>query len=152
MGKRKPVDSMQLLYHFRIGRTTVPALTLSLDEPLTRNSACDLLRISDEELPVLLTAARAAKERFKPGIITYSRKVFLPLTNLCRDYCGYCTFRRDPGDVGAHTMTPEEVLAVAQQGENLGCSEALFSLGDKPEMLFAEMRDTLRHLGYRSTL
>jgi FO synthase len=100
----------------------------------------------------LLDAARALKERFRPGIVTYSRKVFLPLTNLCRDYCGYCTFRRDPGDPGAHTMTPEEVLDVARQGEKLGCTEALFSLGDKPEMLFPEMRDTLRHLGYRSTL
>jgi len=152
MGKRKPVDSRQLLYHFRIGRTTVPALTLSLDEPLTRNSACDLLRISDEELPVLLTAARAAKERFKPGIITYSKKVFLPLTNLCRDYCGYCIFRRDPGQPGAHTMTPEEVLSVAKEGERLGCTEALFSLGDKPELAFPEMRETLKHLGYNSTL
>ena len=82
-------------------------------------------------------------------MVTYSRKVFLPLTNLCRDYCGYCTFRRDPGEPGAHTMTPEEVLAVAQQGEKLGCTEALFSLGDKPEMLFPEMRDELRRLGYQ---
>ncbi len=85
-------------------------------------------------------------------MITYSRKVFLPLTNLCRDYCGYCTFRRDPGEPGAHTMTPEEVLAVARQGEKLGCTEALFSLGDKPELLFPQMRETLRHLGHNSTL
>ena len=100
----------------------------------------------------MLAAAHAAKERFKPGVITYSRKVFLPLTNLCRDYCGYCTFRRDPGDPGAHTMTPDEVLSVARAGEKLGCTEALFSLGDKPELLFPEMRETLRHLGYKSTL
>jgi FO synthase len=85
-------------------------------------------------------------------VITYSRKVFIPLTNLCRDYCGYCVFRRDPGDPGAHTMTPEEVLAVVRDGEKLGCTEALFSLGDKPELLFPEMRQTLRRLGYRSTL
>jgi FO synthase len=111
-----------------------------------------LIRCLDEDLPELLAAARAAKERFKPGVITYSRKVFLPLTNLCRDYCGYCTFRRDPGDPGAHTMTPDEVLAVARAGEKLGCTEALFSLGDKPELLFPEMRETLRHLGYKSTL
>ena len=77
-----------------------------------------------------------AKEQFKPGVITYSRKVFLPLTNLCRDYCGYCVFRQDPGDPGAHTMTPDEVLAVVRHGEKLGCTEALFSLGDKPELLF----------------
>jgi 7,8-didemethyl-8-hydroxy-5-deazariboflavin synthase CofG subunit len=118
--------------------------------------SCDLamrlIRCSEDDLPALLAAARAAKDNFKPGVITYSRKVFLPLTNLCRDYCGYCTFRRDPAEPGAHTMTPEEVLAVARAGEKLGCTEALFSLGDKPELLFVEMRDTLRHLGYKSTL
>ncbi len=114
--------------------------------------ACRLLCCDDEILPELLAAAVALKERFRPGVITYSRKVFIPLTTLCRDYCGYCTFRRDPGEPGAHTMTPDEVLAVAQQGEKLGCTEALFSLGDKPEMLFPEMRETLRRLGYRSTL
>ena len=120
--------------------------------PISRESALHLIRCSEDELPELLVAARAVKERFKPGIITYSRKVFLPLTNLCRDYCGYCTFRRDPGEPGAHTMSPDEVLAVARAGERLGCSEALFSLGDKPELLFPEMRETLRHLGYKSTL
>ena len=111
-----------------------------------------MIRCPDDELPELLAAARGARDRFKPGAITYSRKVFLPLTNLCRDYCGYCTFRRDPGEPGAHTMTPDEVRAVARAGEKLGCTEALFSLGDKPELLFPEMRETLRHLGYKSTL
>jgi FO synthase len=120
--------------------------------PIDREAALRLIRCPDADLPELLTAARTAKERFKPGVITYSRKVFLPLTNLCRDYCGYCTFRRDPGDPGAHTMTPDEVVAVARAGEKLGCTEALFSLGDKPELLFPEMRETLRHLGYKSTL
>jgi len=121
-------------------------------EPISRDTAVRLIQCSEDDLPSLLAAARAAKERFKPGIITYSRKVFLPLTNLCRDYCGYCTFRHDPGEPGAHTMTPEEVLTVARAGEKLGCTEALFSLGDKPELLFPEMRETLRHLGYKSTL
>ena len=121
-------------------------------EAASRAAALQLIHCFDDELPALLAAARAAKERFKPGVITYSRKVFLPLTNLCRDYCGYCTFRRDPGAVGAHTMTPDEVLSVARAGEKLGCTEALFSLGDKPELLFPEMRETLRHLGYKSTL
>jgi len=120
--------------------------------PISREAAVHLIGCPDELLPELLAAASAAKELFKPGVITYSRKVFLPLTNLCRDYCGYCTFRRDPGQPGAHTMTPDEVLAVARAGEKLGCTEALFSLGDKPELLFPEMRETLRHLGYKSTL
>ena len=119
---------------------------------ISREVACGLLNLSAAELPELLPAAQAARTRFRPGIITYSRKVFIPLTNLCRDYCGYCTFRRDPGQPGAHTMTPDEVLDVVRAGERMGCTEALFSLGDKPELLFPEMRDTLRYLGYKSTL
>jgi 7,8-didemethyl-8-hydroxy-5-deazariboflavin synthase CofG subunit len=125
---------------------------IKIGSPVSRELALRLIRCADTDLPALLAAARAAKENFKPGEITYSRKVFLPLTNLCRDYCGYCTFRRDPGQAGAHTMTPDEVLSIARAGEKLGCTEALFSLGDKPELLFPEMRDTLRHLGYKSTL
>jgi len=121
-------------------------------EPISRDLACRLLLSGDEALPQLLAAAQRARARFKPAAITYSRKVFIPLTNVCRDYCGYCTFRRDPGEPGAHTMTPDEVMAVVHAGQRMGCTEALFSLGDKPELLFPEMRDTLRHLGYRSTL
>lgn len=133
------------------------SLTVYLDEvrdglPLSREGACLLLRCPDDELPALLGAARELKQRFKPGVITYSRKVFIPLTNLCRDYCGYCTFRRDPGEPDAHTMTPDQVLEVARAGEKMGCTEALFSLGDKPELAFPEMRATLKHLGYNSTL
>jgi FO synthase len=124
----------------------------ALHLPLTRDAACRWIKVDDQELPDLLAAAREARDRFKPSVVTYSRKVFLPLTNLCRDYCGYCTFRHDPGQPGAHTMSPNEVLDVARAGEKLGCTEALFSLGDKPELIFPEMRDTLRKLGFRSTL
>ena len=126
--------------------------SVGYSETISRDEALRSIRCSDAELPDLLIRARASRDRFKPGVITYSRKVFIPLTNLCRDYCGYCTFRRDPGQPGAHTMSPGEVLQIARQGEKLGCTEALFSLGDKPELVFPEMRDTLRKLGYRSTL
>jgi 7,8-didemethyl-8-hydroxy-5-deazariboflavin synthase CofG subunit len=119
---------------------------------VSRDAAIQLLRCPPNDLPDLLQTARYLKEQYRPGVITYSRKVFIPLTNLCRDYCGYCTYRRDPGESGAHTMTPDEVLEVARQGEALGCTEALFSLGDKPEAEFPEMRDLLRKRGYRSTL
>jgi 7,8-didemethyl-8-hydroxy-5-deazariboflavin synthase CofG subunit len=124
---------------------------------ISREAACELIQPDAHEsdrktLPALLDAAQTARARFKPGVITYSRKVFLPLTNLCRDYCGYCTFRRDPGDPGAHTMAPDEVMEVVRAGERMGCTEALFSLGDKPELLFPQMRETLRRLGYKSTL
>jgi FO synthase len=130
-----------------------PSFEAALCDPLeSRNASIRLITCSDEELPRLLALARAARDRCKPGVISYSRKVFVPLTNLCSDYCRYCTFRRDPADPGAHTMTPEEVLRIARQGEQLGCTEALFSLGDKPELRFPEMREALHKLGYRSTL
>jgi 7,8-didemethyl-8-hydroxy-5-deazariboflavin synthase CofG subunit len=131
------------------------AMTAKLDAApaaISRETACQYLRTGDDGLPALLQAAQRVRARFKPGIVTYSRKVFIPLTNLCRDYCGYCTFRRDPGQPGAHTMTPDEVMEVVRAGEHLGCTEALFSLGDKPELLFPEMRDALRRFGYKSTL
>ena len=119
---------------------------------ISRSTALDLMQCPDADLPALLAAAQQLRAQHKGNVITYSRKVFLPLTNLCRDYCGYCIFRRDPGQPGAHTMTPDEVLTVARQGEQLGCTEALFSLGDKPEAIFHEMQDTLHRLGYKSTL
>ena len=119
---------------------------------ISAGDAYGAIDCSDTQLPDLLAEARSVRDRFKSDVITYSRKVFLPLTNLCRDYCGYCIFRRDPAEAGAHTMTPEEVMNVAREGEKLGCTEALFSLGDKPELLFPEMRDTLQRLGHRSTL
>ena len=133
------------------------SLSLVADETsagmaLSRDVACQLISCSDNQLPLLLSAAMAARQHFKPETVTYSRKVFIRLTNLCRDYCGYCTFRRDPGQPGAHTMTPDQVLDIARAGEKMGCTEALFSLGDKPELAFPEMRETLRHLGYKSTL
>ena len=120
--------------------------------PVSCDSAIQLLHCDRDVLPELLSTARFLKEQYQPGVITYSRKVFLPLTNLCRDYCAYCTYRRDPDQPGAHTMSPDEVLQVARQGEALGCTEALFSLGDKPEAEFPEMRQLLRKRGYRSTL
>jgi|HubBroStandDraft_6_1064221.scaffolds.fasta_scaffold00853_13 7,8-didemethyl-8-hydroxy-5-deazariboflavin synthase CofG subunit len=119
---------------------------------VSRESAIQLMGCDDAVFPELLATAFYLKEQYRPGIITYSRKVFIPLTNLCRDYCSYCTYRRDPGQPGAHTMSPDQVLEVAGQGEKLGCTEALFSLGDKPEAVFPEMRDLLRKRGYRSTL
>jgi FO synthase len=146
---REPGESLALA-HTITRRGSV--LDLLNSAPLSREQAYRLIGCSDDELPSLLDAAVHTKERFKPGIISYSRKVFIPLTNLCRDYCGYCIFRRDPREPGAHTMTPDEVLEVARAGEKLGCTEALFSLGDKPELVFPEMRETLRRLGYKSTL
>src|SRR5215831_7270109 len=110
-----------------------------------------LITLPDAALPELLQAANERRDAAKGRTATYSRKVFLPLTNLCRDTCGYCTFVRQPNDPAAHTMTPEEVLATAIAGERLGCTEALFSLGDKPELKYPDYRAWLTSRGYRST-
>lgn len=114
--------------------------------------AVALLSMPASLMPDLLAAAAAARDRGRGRRMTFSAKVFVPLTNLCRDYCGYCTFRRDPGDPGALTMTPEQVVALARAGERLGAKEALFSLGDRPEALFPEYRQFLRRMGHRTTL
>jgi 7,8-didemethyl-8-hydroxy-5-deazariboflavin synthase CofG subunit len=100
----------------------------------------------------LLAAARHVRESGKGTVVSFSKKVFIPLTTLCRDYCSYCTFRKDPGQLGAHFMTPEEVLALAEQGRRAGCKEALFSLGDQPERIFPEAREFLRTQGFTRTL
>lgn len=121
-------------------------------EPLSAQEMVSFERLTSGELLALLQVADSRRARYHGATITYSPKVFLPLTNLCRDYCGYCTFRKDPGEPGAKTMTPDEVLQVAQDGAKLGCKEALFSLGDKPEALFPEMRKTLQQYGHRRTV
>src|SRR5438067_2609653 len=88
----------------------------------------------------------------RPGVITYSRKVFIPLTRLCRDRCGYCTFATVPGRLESPFLSPDEVLAIARQGAALGCKEALFTLGDRPEDRWRQARDWLEASGYGDTL
>lgn len=112
------------------------------------------IRLLDPTAPLdpLLAAAGRLRDRGKGKVVTYSRKAFLPLTNLCRDRCGYCAFRRDPDDADGSIMTPEQVLAIVKEGARLGCMEALFSLGDAPEMVFAEARPRLEGLGHRRTI
>src|SRR5438552_17576210 len=107
-----------------------------------------LLQAQGSELTSVIAAAAELNLRARPQRrVTYSRKIFLPLTNLCRDRCGYCTFVKGPGQQGAHTMTSDEVVSVAREGARLGCKEALFSLGDHPEWRHPEFADTLQELG-----
>jgi FO synthase len=91
-------------------------------------------------------------EAGRPGVITYSRKVFVPLTRLCRDRCHYCTFATTPHRVPAAYLERDEVLAIARQGAALGCKEALFTLGDRPEERWRQAGEWLAARGYHSTL
>jgi 7,8-didemethyl-8-hydroxy-5-deazariboflavin synthase CofG subunit len=121
-------------------------------ESLTLDRASSMLLAEQSPLSELLAAATEIRATGKGTVITFSKKVFIPLTTLCRDYCSYCTFRKDPGQPGAHFMTPDEVLALAEQGRRAGCKEALFSLGDQPERIFPEAREFLRKQGFARTL
>src|SRR3954451_23072089 len=88
----------------------------------------------------------------RPGVVTYSRKVFIPLTRLCRDRCHYCTFATSPGKVPSPYLSVPEVVALARQGAALGCKEALFTLGDRPEDRWPQAAAWLEEAGYGSTL
>src|ERR671928_554301 len=114
-----------------------------------------------EPLDRLLTAASRVRDAGlasagRPGVVTYSRKVFIPLTHLCRDRCHYCTFVTTPGqlrkDGSAPFLSPDEVLQIARDGAALGCKEALFTLGDRPEERWPQARAWLDEAGYDSTL
>jgi FO synthase len=118
----------------------------------------DALRIADgaalgaAEREAVQQAARDVRDRAWGRRITFSPKVFLPLTNLCRNRCRYCSFRRSPGDAGAWTMTPAEVTGWVDRARDAGCAEALFCLGDKPEGVFASYREELASWGHAGTV
>ncbi|WP_116115401.1 bifunctional FO biosynthesis protein CofGH [Amycolatopsis ruanii] len=116
-----------------------------------------LLHARDEDLETLSEHASRIRdaglaEAGRAGVITYSRKVFIPLTRLCRDRCGYCTFATVPGKLDAPFLSPDEVLEIARQGAAMGCKEALFTLGDRPEDRWKQAREWLDAHGYDDTL
>jgi len=111
-----------------------------------------LLSARGERLLDLLGIAARLRELGHGTTVTYSRKVFIPLTMLCRDHCHYCTFAKPPARLDAPFLSPEEVVAIADAGRKLGCKEALFTLGDRPEDRYPEARAWLEERGYRSTL
>ncbi len=119
---------------------------------LSREQGLALIAVQGEELAELQTTAAYLRDQHKGRVVTFSPKVFVPLTNLCRDFCGYCTFRKAPDEHGAQTMTLDEVLRVVRQGKLLGCTEVLFSLGDKPEAIYPEMKQFLGERGHQRTL
>jgi FO synthase len=124
---------------------------LDLDE------ATVLLAARGDALEALLEVAGRVRDAGlvaagRPGVITYSRKVFIPLTRLCRDRCHYCTFATVPGRLPAPYLSVDEVVAIAAQGAAMGCKEALFTLGDRPEDRWAAASEWLEAAGYDSTL
>jgi FO synthase len=106
----------------------------------------------DLPLPELMARAGAVRARRTGSRVTYSPKVFVPLTNLCRDRCGYCTFAQPPRALDAPFLTPEQVLAIAARGAEAGCHEALFTLGERPELRYVEAQQWLTEHGYASTV
>jgi FO synthase len=116
-----------------------------------------LLQARGGELEALCVVAARVRDAGldacgRPGVVTYSRKVFIPLTRLCRDRCHYCTFATTPGRLPAPYLTIEQVVDIARQGAAVGCKEALFTLGDRPELRWTQAAEWLEAAGYASTL
>ncbi|MBT4162986.1 MAG: 7,8-didemethyl-8-hydroxy-5-deazariboflavin synthase CofG, partial [Gammaproteobacteria bacterium] len=125
-----------------------------LDESKNRSlSDSEVLTFAGyKDTAVLMLAAGELRDTGHQNTVSYSRKVFIPLTHLCRDVCHYCTFAQVPRKVKAPYLAPEEVLKIAEDGARAGCKEALFTLGDKPELRYKAARDGLKDLGQESTL
>ena len=126
-------------------------------KPLDLDEATILLHARGDDLNRLLEYASRTRDAgleaaSRPTIITYSRKVFIPLTRLCRDRCGYCTFATVPHRLHSLYLEPDEVLNIARQGAELGCKEALFTLGDRPEQRWHQAKEWLDAHGYDDTL
>jgi len=119
--------------------------TMTNDETLRR-------RLLAAPLADLLEESQTIRDARGPARMTYSRKVFIPLTQLCRDTCRYCTFAKAPRRLKAAYLTPDEVLQIAHEGARAGCKEALFTLGDKPELRYAAAREQLAKLGFATTI
>ena len=120
-------------------------------QSLSSEDGYRLVHSEDSELDSVIEAAGRLRDRYKGRTVTYSRKIFLPVTNLCRDRCSYCTFRKDPTDPDAWTMTPDDIDHALELGSAQNCKEALMCLGDKPEVAYPQYRETLAEFGHRTT-
>ena len=131
--------------------TTPAVLERALNGTLPTETEA-LLLAGETELAPLLAAASQLRDSYHRNVVSYSKKVFIPLTQLCRDVCHYCTFAKPPVPGQRAYMTPDEVLAIARAGAEQGCKEALFTLGDKPELRYKVARRELDEMGYASTI
>ena len=111
-----------------------------------------LISAENDQVAALCGVAAGIRDRGKGHVVTFSPKVFIPLTRLCRDFCGYCTFRQDPSSAASLYLTPEQVLDVARRGQQMGCTEALFTLGERPEQRYSEAKEWLERRGFKTTL
>jgi FO synthase len=126
--------------------------TVECDTGFSSQADAWLAKLDAWQFERMLAEARDLREQGHSRILSYSRKVFIPLTRLCRDSCAYCTFAKTPNQVPSTYLTPAEVLAIARAGLRAGCHEALFTLGDKPELRYAAARDALAALGFDRTV
>ncbi len=117
---------------------------------ISKTEAMELFVCQDQD--AILSTARSIREKTKSGPITYSRKIFINLINLCRDSCSYCTYKKEPTDKSVSMMRPSEVLELAQAGKKLRCTEALFVTGERPEQRYAQARSWLHSLGHSTTV
>ena len=142
---------------------TVPAASISrisrglsgaaLGRPLDDGEAWALVDADESALASMREAAGSMRDLGKGRTVSFSPKVFIPLTHMCRDFCGYCIFRKTPEQAGDTLyMTPEQVLEVAKAGQRLGCTEALFTLGERPELRYPEAKEWLAARGFGTTL
>ncbi|WP_078427723.1 7,8-didemethyl-8-hydroxy-5-deazariboflavin synthase CofG [Alkalihalobacterium alkalinitrilicum] len=114
-----------------------------------RNEAYQLIKANGTDLLELLKVSSLLRDQSKGKTVTYSRKVFIPLTNMCRNTCSYCTFVKGPDNPDAHIMNPDEVRAKLKQAEASGCKEVLISLGERPELRYEFTKKWLNKLGYK---
>jgi 7,8-didemethyl-8-hydroxy-5-deazariboflavin synthase CofG subunit len=146
---------------YRIEYSSIPYTPNKIDEilnkardgvPPEKDEAILLIKSHRHDLKKIVSAASDIREKVKDRQITYSKNVFIPLTNMCRNECAYCGFRKNPTDPKARILTAEEVMTIVKLGEEAGCREALFVMGERPEVIHTKARSQLKKYGYSTII
>lgn len=143
------MDRLPVL-HLLANPAIAEMLSRAVESRITKAEAHRLM--AECATDTLVAAAGRIRDRTRPGAVTYSRKVFINLVNLCRDTCTYCTYKKEPGDPLLSMMEPAQVLAIAEAGSKFRCTEALFVTGERPEQKYGQAAAWLRSLGHSSTV